>query len=495
VWAGQLGDGRAISVLVTPHPSNPELTYELQLKGAGRTPFSRSADGLAVIRSSIREFLAAEAMQALGIQTTRSLGLISLPNVEVLRERMESASITSRIAPSFIRIGSFEALNPPNNVMFFGGGQQAANYDALRTLGEWVVQQVLKLEGITCGEEHKSAWGKQLVLEVVRRNAKMVAGWQVYGFMHGVINTDNVSIMGLTIDYGPYAFMDVFDHFHICNHTDAEGRYSYKLQPDSIIFALRSLLRSLAPIIGAESELNGKAVVPGWADEASDEKIREWTKIGKELEPELEALFNTTFKEEYMRLMRKRLGLHNNDPKDETDLVISLLDIMEEHKLDFHSTFRRLAFFAPSDLENESNLNQVVDEILKLTPNPGRTNSEKAKGDLKAWLSSYAKRIEGESTEWGTDRDSSRRAQMLNANPRFILRQWVLEEVITKVERDPNAGKRILAKVLQMACKPFEAWGGENLPESDLDEEVAAERRFCGLGDPKMLGFQCSCSS
>jgi uncharacterized protein YdiU (UPF0061 family) len=126
-------------------------------------------------------------MQALGIPTTRSLSLISLPDIQVLRERVESACIASRIAPSFIRIGSFEALNPPANVMLFGGGQQPAHYDALRTLGEWVGQRVLKLAHV---EENKSAWGKQLVLEVTRRNAKMVAGWQAYGFMHGVINTD-----------------------------------------------------------------------------------------------------------------------------------------------------------------------------------------------------------------------------------------------------------------------------------------------------------------
>ena len=189
--------------MVTPHPSQPDLTYEIQLKGAGRTPFSRSADGLAVLRSSIREYLCSEgnqslftflpqsnshlkkAMQALSIPTTRSLALVSLPGLTVVRERAETGCVTTRIAPSFLRIGSFEAFNGPGSMFFFGGGQQEPHYDALRLLGEWVSTRVLKL-----GCEDGKAWGKKLVLEVARRNAKMTAAWQAYGFMHGVINTD-----------------------------------------------------------------------------------------------------------------------------------------------------------------------------------------------------------------------------------------------------------------------------------------------------------------
>jgi uncharacterized protein YdiU (UPF0061 family) len=188
---------------VTPHPSDPETTYELQLKGAGRTPFSRQADGLAVVRSSVREYLCAEgersflsiiyfwsqrddpAVNALGIPTTRSLSIISLPSIPVRREQRESACIVTRVAPSFLRIGSFEALNPPVEQFFFGGGQQPADLEALRVLGEWVVDQVLRIE-----RPQGSAWGRELILECTRRNARMVAGWQAYGFMHGVINTD-----------------------------------------------------------------------------------------------------------------------------------------------------------------------------------------------------------------------------------------------------------------------------------------------------------------
>lgn len=173
-------------------------------------------------------------MQALRIPTTRSLSLISLPTVPVYREEAETAAIVCRVAPSFIRIGNFQALNseqPDVSYMFLGSGggsfaQQPPNYEALRILGEWVSTNVLKLE-IQPGEP----WGKKLVWECAKRNALMVAGWQAQGFMHGVMNTDNISIMGLTIDYGPYAFMDIFNEDHICNHTDEGGRYAYKYQP------------------------------------------------------------------------------------------------------------------------------------------------------------------------------------------------------------------------------------------------------------------------
>ncbi|KAH8100034.1 hypothetical protein BXZ70DRAFT_200765 [Cristinia sonorae] len=495
-WAGQLGDGRAISVLATPHPDDPELVYELQLKGAGRTPFSRSADGLAVVRSSIREFLCGEAMHALGIPTTRSLSLISLPATSVERERVESACVMTRIAPSFLRLGSFEALNPPANMYFFGGGQQEGNMEALRKLGEWVGKRVLRLDGIDNGE----AWGKKLVLDVARRNAKMVAGWQAYGFMHGVINTDNVSVLGLTIDYGPYAFMDVFDKYHICNHTDDGGRYAYHAQPSMIMYALRSLLTSLAPLISAEAEKDGRAVVAGWAEGIPKEKIDEWRQKGVDLVKEdMEILVQQTCADEYSRIMHKRLGLRRIDDDDESKLARPLLELMSDHKLDFHSTFRRLAYFKPSMNydSNKASLEDYISGLLTLTPEVDRLDRERATTELTSWLQTYAQRIESERAEWeDSSMDEEREKAMRSANPRFVLRQWVLEEVIKAVERDMDSGKRILRKVLQMACNPFDAWGAEDTQDvTALDKETLEERRFCGMGDTTMLGFQCSCSS
>ncbi|EJF64664.1 hypothetical protein DICSQDRAFT_52883 [Dichomitus squalens LYAD-421 SS1] len=503
-WAGQLGDGRAISLLATPHPDDPRTTYELQLKGAGRTPFSRMADGLAVLRSSIREFLCSEAMHALGISTTRSLSLIHLPKLPVERERIESACVLTRVAPSFIRIGSFEALNPPAQMYFLGGGQQAADLDALRVLGEWVARHVLALpdvkwRGDEGAEGPGDAWGTKLVLEVARRNAKMVAGWQAYGFMHGVINTDNVSILGLTIDYGPYAFMDVFDPWHICNHSDQEGRYAYKYQPAMIIYALRALLNALAPLIGAEDELGGKAVSPGWADDASKDQAKEWSKRGTELvKDEMERVMEEACAVEYGRLMHRRLGLRRIDKDDESKFARPLLSLMEDHSLDFHRTFRRLCFFTPSVVASEESLKAFIDSLLELSSEPERLDRIRGHSDWSEWLRKYAARIESERDHWDGegDVDAAREREAKSANPRFVLRQWLLEEVIKKVETDTESGKRVLGKVLHMACNPYEPWGAEGVEdESGLDAETKEERRYCGMGERKLLGFQCSCSS
>ncbi|KAI0303734.1 UPF0061-domain-containing protein [Multifurca ochricompacta] len=505
-WAGQLGDGRAISIHVTPHPSDPETTYELQLKGAGRTPFSRRADGLAVVRSSIREYLCAEAMNALHIPTTRSLSIISLPSLPVIRERRESACIVTRMAPSFLRLGSFEALNPPVELFFFGGGQQPADLDALRVLGEWVIDQVLHIKRPEGG-----AWGRELILECARRNARMVAGWQAYGFMHGVINTDNVSVLGLTIDYGPYAFMDIFDPMHICNHTDEEGRYAYKFQPEMILYALRALLNALAPLIGAEAELGDRAVSAGWGKDAKKDKVTEWSSKGVTLvKEELESLFQREYEVEYNARMRQacpfhllriaRLGLRRIDESDDTVLVKPLLAMLAEHKLDFHLTFRYLTRFRPALL---SSLDSFIITLLGFS-----STAEVSQRDIattkqwRSWLEKYAARIESEEEEWSNtalegDWETQREKEARLANPRFVLRQWVLEDVIAKVEADARNGRHVLAKVMQMACNPYEFWGAEGDDRSDeeLDPETREERKLCGIGDRKMLGFQCSCSS
>ncbi|VDB94305.1 unnamed protein product [Peniophora sp. CBMAI 1063] len=486
-WAGQLGDGRAISILATPHPDKPEEIWEVQLKGAGRTPFSRSADGLAVVRSSIREYLCAEAMQALGIPTTRSLSLVSLPNLPVLRERQEAACITARMAPSFIRIGSFEALNPPERMFFFGGGQQEADLDALRILGEWVADRVLRVERGEGG-----VWGKEILLESARRNARMVAGWQAYGFMHGVINTDNVSILGLTIDYGPYAFMDVFDDMHICNHTDDGGRYAYKHQPAMILFALKQLLNALAPLIGAELAQKS-AVAKNWAADASEEQIAEWTDSAKSaVESELFDLFRAEYDVAYDAQMRDRLGLKSPDETDDAKLFTPLFAAMADQKLDFHLTFRHLAHFKPSVFASEDGLTKFIDGILALSSRPEWIQRDAAVKGWISWLQAFSERIERD----GQDVE----ARVENAkkhNPRFVLRQWVLEEVISRTEADHVAGRRLLNKVMQMACAPFEPWGaeGDEKPDEELDAETKEERRFCGVGSREMLGFQCSCSS
>ncbi|CAE6510921.1 unnamed protein product [Rhizoctonia solani] len=552
-WAGQLGDGRAISLLSTPHPSDPSMTWEIQIKGGGRTPFSRGADGLAVLRSSIREFLGAEAVHALGIPSTRSLSLISLPDLPVAREKLEYASIATRLAPSFLRIGNFETFNPPEEIfyLFRGGSGGGKDWEGLRVLGEWVVNKVLKLN-VQEGE----AWGKKLVLEVARRNAEMLGGWQAYGFMHGVMNTDNISLLGLTIDYGPFAFMDVYDHNHICNHSDDGGRYSFKMQPTMIIFALRSLLNALSPLIGAESAL-GHAVGPNWAKNASEKQIAGWSDQGQEIRDEVDEMVKSTFDKKYWERMRERLGLKKQDSQDVQNIIQPLLDLMQAHGLDFHGTFRALCTFRPehldddereekgkgeaygSTLRNVGSLDQgagmtcpmpsgdalagapaqdiVATEPILAVPAPSTTyptplvallakltppdliaphNRELACRAILSWLEKFAVRIaeDQETAEWSLD---EREKSMRGVNPRFVLRQWVLEEVIATVDKDNVAGRGVLMKTLEMATNPFKPWGAEDdtRPESELSEEERAERRFCGVGAKNLLGFQCSCSS
>lgn len=223
-WASQLGDGRAISLLSTP--TTPEVraatgfaTIELQLKGAGRTPYSRFADGLAVLRSSVREYLGSETMAALGQPTSRALALIGIPDVKVRRERIEGAAIVTRMSDYWIRIGNFEIQS------------YRQEWESLRLLSEFAGRHVFAFSDANGPPADGPVGNRSLALHVVkesaRRNALMVAGWQAYGFMHGVMNTDNIALNGACIDYGPYAFQDVFDPMHICNHSDGEGRYTF----------------------------------------------------------------------------------------------------------------------------------------------------------------------------------------------------------------------------------------------------------------------------
>ena len=229
VWAGQLGDGRAILLgeVLTPASGHQEL----QLKGSGLTPYSRMGDGRAVLRSSIREFLCSEAMHALGVPTTRAL-CVTGSDQPVRREQVETAAVVTRVAPSFIRFGHFEHFSHHDQ------------HDALERLADFVIDHFYP-ECRGAGNPYAA-----LLAEVTRRTAATLAQWQAHGFMHGVMNTDNMSILGLTIDYGPFQFMDAFDPAHICNHSDHAGRYAYQRQPAIAQWNLFALGQALLPLIG-----------------------------------------------------------------------------------------------------------------------------------------------------------------------------------------------------------------------------------------------------
>ena len=229
VWAGQLGDGRAILLGETA------TGQEVQLKGSGRTPYSRMGAGRAVLRSSIREFLCSEAMHALGIPTTRALCVTGSP-APVQREEVETAAVVTRVAPSFIRFGHFEH--------FAARGQEAE----LRALADYVIDRYYPDCRRT--QEWEGNAYAALLHAVSERTAALLAQWQAVGFCHGVMNTDNMSILGLTMDYGPFQFLDAFDPGHICNHSDVRGRYAFDRQPSVAYWNLLCLAQALLPLIG-----------------------------------------------------------------------------------------------------------------------------------------------------------------------------------------------------------------------------------------------------
>ena len=231
-WAGQLGDGRAILLGELQTPAGGQ---EVQLKGAGRTPYSRMGDGRAVLRSSIREYLCSEAMHGLGIPTTRAL-CISGSDAKVRREEIETAAVVARTAPSFIRFGHFEHFSYTDQ------------HKQLKTLADYVIDNFYP----AC-KDAPNAYAA-LLEAVSEKTAHLMAAWQAVGFCHGVMNTDNMSILGLTIDYGPFQFLDAFEPGHICNHSDTEGRYAYNKQPNMAYWNLFCLGQALLPLMDNQEQ-------------------------------------------------------------------------------------------------------------------------------------------------------------------------------------------------------------------------------------------------
>lgn len=312
VWAGQLGDGRAILLGEVETPDGRSL--ELQLKGSGLTPYSRMGDGRAVLRSSIREFLVSEALHGLGIPSTRAL-CITGSDQPVRREQVETAAVVTRTAPSFIRFGHFE---------HFSYGNQ---HQALKQLADFVIDAFYP----EC--RHAAQPYAALLEAVTRRTAALIAQWQAVGFMHGVMNTDNMSILGLTIDYGPFQFMDGFDPDHICNHSDHQGRYAYRRQPPVAHWNLLALGQALLPLIG-EPDVAMAALEP----------------------------FNSVFMAELNQRMAAKLGLRQAS-QDSGALADDLLRLMARERTDFSIFWRRLARHvagAPADTVNELFLDRAA---------------------------------------------------------------------------------------------------------------------------------------
>jgi uncharacterized protein YdiU (UPF0061 family) len=391
-YVPQLGDGRAAS-----------LGYwhgqELQLKGSGRTPYSRFGDGKAVWRSSIREYLASEALHGLHIPTTRALALVTGDDW-VEREEMEHAAICTRVAPSFIRFGHFE--------YFFYTKQQGA----LRQLADYVITQ-----HFSANAEMENRYAK-LYYYALTRSCEMVARWMATGFCHGVMNTDNMSILGLTLDYGPYGFIETYKHDHICNHSDNTGRYAYDQQPRIMQWNLKQLAIAMSPLVSVE-----------------------------QLQTMLN-MFPHYFTRAYMEQMRAKLGLTTLEDAD-AQLSADFLTMMEHAGTDYTQSFRLLSRFA-MDGENEALA----------------TLFAPAAEEWNTWERHYKQRLFREHSM-----DATRQSAMLKANPALILRNHLAQEVIEQAESGNFAAIDDLRRLL---ANPFDT-ALDTHPASQPNPQKTAE--------------------
>jgi serine/tyrosine/threonine adenylyltransferase len=391
VWAGQLGDGRALTLGELEHAGG---RYDVQLKGAGRTPYSRMGDGRAVLRSSIREFLCSEAMHHLGIPTTRALCVIG-SDQPIRREELETAAVVTRVAPSFVRFGHFEHFYSNDKI------------DTLRALADHVIERFYP----ACKEADDPYLA--LVNEAVLSTADLMAQWQAVGFCHGVMNTDNMSILGLTIDYGPFGFIDGFDANHICNHTDSGGRYAYRMQPQVAYWNLFCLAQGLLPLIGAQHEESVRS------ERAIEDAQRVLEGFRARFAPALEGR------------MRAKLGLETERPGDDA-LVNQLFDIMHANRADFTLTFRHLAQIRKHDASGDT---AARDLFLD-------------RAAFDAWANQYRKRLSDEARD-----DASRAIAMNRVNPKFILRNHLAETAIRHAKEKDFTEVERLAAVLR---RPFD---------------------------------------
>jgi len=383
VWAGQLGDGRAILLGETASG------WEIQLKGAGRTPYSRMGDGRAVLRSSIREFLCSEAMHGLGIPTSRALCVTGSPG-QVRREEIETAAVVTRVAPGFVRFGHFEH--------FAASDQQPQ----LQALADYVIDRYYP-ECRSSGAFGGNAYAA-LLQTVSERTARLMAQWQAVGFCHGVMNTDNMSILGLTLDYGPFQFLDAFVPGHVCNHSDTQGRYAYNRQPNVAYWNLFCLAQALLPLIG-DQEVTKEA---------------------------LES-YKTIFPAEFMARMRSKLGLRGEREGD-AELIDTLLLLLARNGVDYTIFWRRL-----SHAVGTGNFEPVRDLFAD-------------RAGLDQWLLSYSELL--------ALMDKAQAAVlMLRNNPKFVLRNHLGEQAIRAAKLGDFSELQTLQRLLE---SPFDEHPGHD---------------------------------
>ena len=374
VFAGQLGDGRAISLgeILT----SDKRRLEIQTKGSGKTPFSRMGDGKAVIRSSVREYLCSEAMHGLKIPTSRVLAII-IGEDEVYREITENAAIIARVFPTNIRFGHFEMCYHFNRK------------DVLNDLIEYTRHTFF--EGVSVEE---------MLGQIIDKAAMLIAHWQTVGFCHGVMNTDNMSIMGITIDYGPFGFLEDTALSHVCNHSDHEGRYAYDNQPSVAAWNLQKLLLCFNDHLPKENARN------------------------------LLNTFSELFHTYYQKLCQRKFGLTTLESED-YNLFGSLLQTLSNYAIDYTFFFRQLSNYK---------INQV-DSLSELWYYYERSE------ELLLWLSLYDQRLIRELSD-----DMKRQMGMKRVNPKYVLRNYIAQEIIEEVEK---GGNEKLKNWLEILYSPF----------------------------------------
>ena len=398
-WAGQLGDGRAIILAEIEHQNT---ILALQLKGAGSTPYSRSADGLAVLRSSIREHLCSEAMFHLGVPTTRSLSLV-LTGDEVLRDVMydghpdyEKGAVVCRVAPSFIRFGNFELFSAQNEI------------NILQQLADFSIKYYYP-EITSNGKEKYLDFFKQ----VAHKSCEMVVHWQRVGFVHGVMNTDNMSILGMTIDYGPYGWLEDYNHNWTPNTTDkAQRRYRYGNQPDVVLWNLFQLANALYPLIEEEAPL--EAVLND---------------------------FQSHYQKSYTHMMRNKLGL-TLIVKEDLKLIAELEEVLQLSETDMTIFFREL-----SNIKKEHTpvcgITIVDDAFYK----PEEIKKELLK-KWETWFTKYINRLHQEEAT-----DEHRKAQMNAVNPKYVLRNYMAQLAIEAANKDDYL---LISELDELLKNPYE---------------------------------------
>lgn len=496
-FAGQLGDGRVHNLFEVPKLKDCNLpsdkvnrrTYEVQLKGSGKTPYSRFADGKAVIRSSIREYIISEHLNAIGIPTTRALSLTFLPKTFAQRHGAEKCAIVLRFAESWTRLGTFDLYRWRHDVH---GVRQLSRYiiDNLFTTKEHgsfpVLGEVIDAKPELLLDSERAIGlltdFDKMYFEIILRNAKNTAMWQAYGFLNGVLNTDNTSVLGLSMDFGPFAIMDKFDRKYTSNSEDHMLRYSYANTPTAIWWNLTRLGEDLAHIIGAGEEMiDDMNLISGMFDKEQEDKIiKRATKIieyGGEL-------FKYAYTKTYAETFCRRLGIPSsavspkNPDKQLDELITPMLDMLEKVQCDFNIFFVKLQEAGVDNPNFDSKA--FAESILPAEKSPFQQYSDE---ELTNFVAHWLKIYQGFASSTGLDKSLSEAA-----NPKFLPRNWIFDEVIAQVEESQASDLTLLRKLEKMAFHPFDEskWG--------LESKDVEERWLTPNSEAKSM-LQCSCSS